>query len=82
MLPQIDTDFVFFWIEDHLNMVDVKKYDNILFEMKENKVDHLTYSWWHDKGKELYSSLNSIETKNSEIVEVYLSVPKLIGSSI
>lgn len=47
MLSVIDTDFVFFWLEDHLNMVDTKIYDEILSDMYISKSEYLMYSWWH-----------------------------------
>ena len=45
MLKDINSDYVFFWIEDHINMADVTIYDNILKDLCENKVDHFIYSW-------------------------------------
>jgi hypothetical protein len=68
MLKDIDSDFVFFWIEDHINMVDASKYDEILDEMKENECEHLTYSWWHNKYKKNFSSLAK---KGSDSLNIY-----------
>lgn len=48
MLYAIDTDFVFFWVEDHLNVVsDPAHYATLLTEMKQTGSDYLQYSWWH-----------------------------------
>ncbi len=79
MLPQIDTDFVFFWIEDHINMVDVDIYEEILSEMKENKCDQLTYSWYMDSYSKIFEPIKESESerlnffyinkKNIKIVE-------------
>ncbi|HAS85078.1 MAG TPA: hypothetical protein DCS23_03360 [Candidatus Yonathbacteria bacterium] len=65
MLGDINTDFVFFWIEDHLNLVDTKKYEEILKEMKDACSEYLCYSWWNS-GKliEPYSALQKREYKN------------------
>jgi hypothetical protein len=70
MLKDIDSDFVFFWIEDHINMVKVSKYDEILNEMKENHCDHLCYSWWHDAYKKRFSFLKAKETSNLNIYQM------------
>jgi len=72
MLHQIDTDFVFFWIEDHINMTDIKKYDNILLEMKKNEVDNLLYSWWHDGTRKILKYINGKQTNNLNIYDMSL----------
>lgn len=62
---EIDTDFVLFWIEDHINMVDVKKYDEILDEMKQYKVDVLPYSWFSRRKLDTkYKGINNHIGKN------------------
>ena len=38
MLKDINSDYIFFWIEDHINMADVTIYDNILKDMCEIKL--------------------------------------------
>ena len=84
MLFQIDTDLVFFWIEDHINMVDVQKYENILTEMIDNNVDHLIYSWWHNTTKKTYSTIKATETVNMNIYKMNInnveSIEKYLGS--
>ncbi len=70
MLGDIDSDFVFFWIEDHINIVDIAKYDEILVEMKDNKCEHLVYSWWHDRYKRNFHSLIAKESKNLSIYTI------------
>ena len=72
MLPQIDTDFVFFWIEDHINLVSETKYDEILNEMQENKVDFLIYSWWHDGIKKRFEHINRDKTESLSIYQMNL----------
>ena len=47
MLPSIDTDFVLFWLEDHINLADSSVYDQILTDMAQHNSDYLEYSWWH-----------------------------------
>ena len=70
MLKDINSDFVFFWIEDHINMIDVIKYDEILNEMKENQCDHLSYSWWHNNYKKTFNSLVAKESGSLNIYEM------------
>lgn len=82
VLPQIDTDFVFFWIEDHINMVDVKKYVNIISEMKDNNVSHLVYSWWHDEAQ--FDCIDKVQTESLNIYDLnkktVSSIEKYINS--
>ena len=70
MLKDIDSDFVFFWIEDHINMVEVSKYDKILNEMKENQCEHLCYTWWHEEEKKKFSLLEAKESFSLKIYEM------------
>lgn len=65
MLKDIDTDFVFFWVEDHINLVGVQKYKEILNEMKESESEYLLYSWWNfGKSREIYDVLQKKEFNN------------------
>ena len=70
MLKDINSDYIFFWIEDHINMVDVTIYDNILKDMCENKVDHFIYSWWQKSGLNKYEYINKKETNNINIYNI------------
>ena len=82
MLKDIDSDFVFFWIEDHINMVNIIKYDEILNEMKENQCDHLLYSWWHNNYKKTFSSLVVKESGSLNIYEMNRENIKTIEKNI
>jgi len=82
MLKDIDSDFVFFWIEDHINMVKVSKYDEILNEMKENQCEHLNYSWWHDGYKNQFNFLEAKESSNLNIYQMNKENIKVIQKNI
>ena len=82
MLKDIDSDFVFFWIEDHINMIKVSKYDEILDEMKENHCDHLCYSWWHDGYKKQFNFLEAKETSNLNIYQMNKENIKIIQKNM
>ena len=82
MLKDIDTDFVFFWIEDHVSMVKVSKYDEILDEMKENQCEHLCYTWWHDGYKKKFSFLEPKETSNLKIYQMNKENVKIMKKNI
>ena len=82
MLKDIDSDFVFFWIEDHISMIKVSKYDEILDEMKENHCDHLCYSFWHDGYKKKFSFLEAKETSNLNIYQMNKKNVKIIKRNI
>ena len=67
MLDQIDTEFVFFWIEDHVNLVDVDKYDELLVEMNKHSVDHLMYTWHHKRIEKYLNILEYVDSRNLKI---------------
>ena len=46
ILYKVKTDYVFYWVEDHINMIDVSLYTDILSEMKDNNCEHLLYSFY------------------------------------
>jgi hypothetical protein len=46
LLPEINTDFILYWVEDHINMVTVEKYPFILKELKASGSQFLFSSWW------------------------------------
>ena len=46
MLASIESDFILFWVEDHINLAPTSSYRGILAEMRANQVDLLRYSWW------------------------------------
>ena len=46
MLAEVRTDFVFLWLEDHLNLAPKELYPKILAEMAEQKSEYLVYSWF------------------------------------
>ena len=46
MLPDIDGDYVLFWIEDHASIVETTLLESVIKEMKEKDVDSMWYSWW------------------------------------
>jgi len=65
MLNDIDTDYVFFWIEDHINIADPAAYKEILDEMKKDGVEYMCYSWWHfGKLREPYKDIEKKERKH------------------
>lgn len=65
MLPSINSDYVFFWVEDHINLVDVAKYQDILNEMKKSDSEYICYSWWFSgQPLEIYKEVKKIELKN------------------
>ena len=82
MLKDIETDFVLFWIEDHINMVKVSKYDEILKEMKENQCEHLCYSWWHEEYKKQFNPLEVKESSNLNIYQMNKENIKIIQKNM
>ena len=46
MLPDIDGDYVLFWLEDHINLAEINLLDKIVSEMKEKDLDYMLYTFW------------------------------------
>ncbi len=66
MLKDISTDFVFFWLEDHINIAPITAYDELIDEMFKSHSDFVCYSWWN----------------NERLQNVYKDVPKTEYSHI
>ena len=67
ILPKIDTDFVFFWLEDHINQVDVTNYRAILREMVVSGAQAVRYSWWRNgKLTDVFSGIQKIAYEHIE----------------
>ena len=67
MMNDINTDYVFFWVEDHINLIDVDKYKEIISDMKESQSEYLCYSWWaFGKPKEIYKKVKKNNFRNIE----------------
>ena len=65
MLSAIDGDYVFFWLEDHLNTSSVEKLDSIVEEMKANDIDYMYYTfWWDGALRERYKGIPKIPLEN------------------
>jgi len=70
LLPEIDSEYVLFWIEDHINTVDVSRYKVVLEEMKSSGSESLCYSWWqNDRLRQIYKG---IEKKEYDNIETFL----------
>lgn len=69
MLPEIDTYFVLFWIEDHISITDVNNYRGILRDMAVSGTQSMRYSWWRNgKLVDLYAG---IEKKSYQHIEAF-----------
>ena len=65
MLKDIDTDYVFVWLEDHMNIAPIVDFKEILDEMKESQTEYVCYSWWvFGKINETYADLKKIDHKH------------------
>jgi len=47
IVKYINSDFVFFWIEDHICQVSKTHFHNVLHDMNDSSADQLTYSFHH-----------------------------------
>tara|TARA_X000000950_G_C13769386_1_gene600302 strand:- start:434 stop:1105 length:672 start_codon:yes stop_codon:yes gene_type:complete len=47
MIKYLNSDYVLFWIEDHVNIADIKAYSKIMNEMSITNSDHLFISFFN-----------------------------------
>jgi hypothetical protein len=47
MLPSARHDYVFVWLEDHINIAPRGYLKKVVQDMSENKVEQLVYTWWN-----------------------------------
>jgi hypothetical protein len=65
IISKIKSDYVLFWIEDHILTEKPEVLDNIVSEMRYNSIDHLHYSWFHfGKNLNIFSLSSYYESKN------------------
>ncbi len=68
LVSEINSDYVMYWVEDHINMTSVESYSSILSEMQESKSQFLFSSWFVlDQKENAYDgisreSYNNIDT--------------------
>jgi len=67
MLQDISTDYVLFWIEDHMSMIKPEVFSDILREMKEREADYLIYTWF---GLDLMSCFEGLDVELGEHIDV------------
>ncbi len=83
LLEEIDSDFVLYWIEDHINMVPVQIYQNVLSEMKASKSDFLFSSWWiMDQAENAYEGIPKEEYDHIKTMEIDLAASKKITAKV
>ena len=77
MAKSLVTDYVLYWIEDHLNLLtNLSAYDDILTEMQSANVEFMYYSWfWATKDYEL---VQKTDLKNISWLDLTLKSFKLV----
>ena len=79
LLPAIETNFVLYWIEDHINMAPVEKYRSILNELAVSKSQYLFTSWWiFDQTQNAYEGLTKDSHDNIDSIMVDHEAAKVI----
>ena len=48
MIAKAKHDYIFIWIEDHMNVASQEFMRAVVEEMAEHKADYLQYSWWQN----------------------------------
>ena len=83
MLPDIDGDYVVFWIEDHINLAEVDLLENIVSEMKNKDLDYMLYTFWQ-KGRlrERYRGVSLTYSRYIDYFEHNVTNNSIIQSNI
>lgn len=67
-MQDVQSDFVFFWIEDHICINESSNLREIMKDMFDNDIDAVPYSQRHNANISFYSSIGHVgETKNLTI---------------
>lgn len=70
MIEKITSEYVFFWIEDHICMCGASQLNAVLRDMKKLNVEYLGYSWF---GRGLFlNQFNNINCTDGESLSVYV----------
>ena len=56
-MHSVRSEFVFFWIEDHICIVDPKILSEIIYDMSLASADQCLYSWYHPATLNVYRNL-------------------------
>jgi hypothetical protein len=83
MLKEITTDYVFFWIEDHINMIkDISVYEKLLNDMFITDADILIYSFLNDAYLKRYKTVSpEYETNNIKVYNIDKKMVDIITES-
>lgn len=57
IMKEVQSDFVLFWIEDHICLENSAVIRDVLYEMSHFSVDQLWYSWFHNRTWNTFSHI-------------------------
>lgn len=81
MLRVVKNNYVFFWNEDHINLVPQEYYKELMRELIKEKVDVMRYSWWlFGKQRRIYESLRLRKMKYTDVFSLSKSSLKKMNS--
>jgi hypothetical protein len=81
MINYVKTDYVLYWVEDHINMINSNLYKDIFEDMRVNGVDYLFTSWWrYDQAINHHQKIKPIPSKYLNIYDVNHKSINLIKS--
>jgi hypothetical protein len=69
MFESIQTNHIFFWIEDHICMCGAETLDKIIKQINENNIDYMEYTWFAEKRLNCYEKMKKIELPDISIIE-------------
>lgn len=71
MLNNITSDYILYWVEDHINTATISTIHKILEEMRMYNVDYLCSSWWqYYKKNNPYKNISVSKYKYIDVINI------------
>ena len=70
MLSAIKSEYVLFWLEDHINLAPVELLDSIVAEMKYKELEYMIYTFWQF-GK-LRNRYDGVELNKGQFIDYFV----------
>ena len=72
IINEVSTDFILFWVEDHILQTECNVLDEVIFEMEKRESDFLLYTFFcFGYHKKVYDSLDSHTLKNDRYISTF-----------
>jgi hypothetical protein len=83
MLPNINGEYVFFWLEDHINLAKIDLLENIVKEMQEKDLEYMLYSFWQNgRLRQRYNGISLTRGTYLDFFQYNISNHSIIQSNV